>query len=117
MDDRTLNPSGSDALALANVIAPRMTGTLTTLAEAVGILTLVLAVSALAAVIWAVQLDFDVVAVTPGGALVPLNQLDKNNEQALRARLEANAPVNRKRDAAPQGAQSNTTPPSRASNQ
>lgn len=119
MEHGTLNPVGSDALALANVIAPQMTGTLTTIAEFVGILTALLAVSALVAVIWAVQIDYDVVAVTPGGALVPLNQLDKSNEQALRARLAANAPAPqaRRETPAPHGAQSNVSPGKRATNQ
>ncbi|KWT65047.1 MULTISPECIES: hypothetical protein [unclassified Variovorax] len=92
MDARTLNPLGSDALALADVIAPEMTGALTTIAEWAGIVVAALSLCLLGAVIWAVQLDFEVVAVTPGGALVPLDQLDRKNEQALRARLAANAP-------------------------
>ncbi|VTU44975.1 hypothetical protein [Variovorax sp. RA8] len=95
MTERTLNPLGSDALALASVIAPPMTGALTAIAEWVGIVVAVLSVCLLAAVIWAVQLDYEVVAVTPGGALVPLDQLDKKNEQAIRARLAANAPMPR----------------------
>lgn len=92
MDARTLNPLGSDALALADVIAPEMTGVLTTIAEWVGMAVAALSLCLLGAVIWAVQLDYEVVAVTPGGALVPLDQLDKKNEQAIRARLAANAP-------------------------
>jgi hypothetical protein len=92
MDARTLNPVGSDALALADVIAPKMTGALTTIAEWVGMVVAALSLCLLGAVIWAVQMDYEVVAVTPGGALVPLDQLDKGNEHALRARLAANAP-------------------------
>lgn len=92
MDARTLNPLGSDALALADVIAPEMTGALTTIAEWVGMVVAALSLCLLGAVIWAVQLDYEVVAVTPGGALVPLDQLDKKNEQSIRARLAANAP-------------------------
>ena len=92
MDARTLNPVGSDALALADVIAPEMSGALTTIAEWAGIVVAALSLCLLAAVIWAVQLDYEVVAVTPGGALVPLEHLDKRNEQALRARLAANGP-------------------------
>ncbi|OUM00727.1 hypothetical protein [Variovorax sp. JS1663] len=92
MDARTLNPLGSDALALADVIAPGMTGALTTISEWMGMAVAVLSLCLLGAVIWAVQLDYEVVAVTPGGALVPLEQLDKKNEQAIRARLAANAP-------------------------
>ena len=93
MNGRTLNPLGSDALALADVIAPSMTGALTSIAEWVGYVVAAISVALLAAVIWAVQIDFEVVAVTPGGALIPLIQLDKDNEQALRARLAANAPA------------------------
>lgn len=92
MDARTLNPAGSDALALAEVIAPGMTSSLTAIAEWVGMAVAALSLCLLAAVIWAVQLDYEVVAVTPGGALVPLDQIDKKNEQALRARLAAGAP-------------------------
>lgn len=92
MDARTLNPLGSDALALADVIAPEMSGALTTIAEFAGMAVAALSLCLLGAVIWAVQLDYEVVAVTPGGALVPLDQLDRKNEQALRARLAANAP-------------------------
>ncbi|MDN8616467.1 hypothetical protein [Variovorax ginsengisoli] len=92
MDARTLNPVGSDALALADVIAPAMTGALTTIAEWVGIVVAALSLCLLGAVIWAVQLDYEVIAVTPAGALVPLDQLDKKNEESIRARLAANAP-------------------------
>jgi hypothetical protein len=79
MDARTLNPLGSDALALADVIAPEMTAALSTIAEWVGMVVAALSLCLLVAVIWAVQLDYVVVAVTPGGALVPLDQLDKKN--------------------------------------
>jgi len=92
MDARTLNPVGSDALALADVIAPEMTDALTTIAEWVGIVVAALSLCLLGAVIWAVQLDYEVIAVTPAGALVPLDQLDKKNEEFIRARLAANAP-------------------------
>ena len=92
MDARTLNPAGSDALALADVIAPEMTGALTNIAEWVGIVVAALSLCLLGAVIWAVQLDYEVIAVTPAGALVPLDQLDKKNEESIRARLAANAP-------------------------
>ena len=92
MDARTLNPAGSDALALADVIAPEMTDALTAIAEWVGIVVAALSLCLLGAVIWAVQLDYEVIAVTPAGALVPLDQLDKKNEESIRARLAANAP-------------------------
>src|SRR5258705_1985671 len=92
MDARTLNPVGSDALALADVIAPEMTSALTTIAEWVGVVVAALSLCLLGAVIWAVQLDYEVIAVTPAGALVPLDQLDKKNEESIRARLAANAP-------------------------
>ena len=93
MDARTLNPVGSDALALADVIAPEMTDALTTIAEWVGIVVAALSLCLLGAVIWAVQLDYEVIAVTPAGALVPLDQLDRKNEASIRARLAANAPI------------------------
>ena len=93
MDARTLNPVGSDALALADVIAPEMTGALTTIAEWAGMVVAALSLCLLAAVIWAVQLDYEVIAVTPAGALVPLDQLDRKNEASIRARLAANAPI------------------------
>lgn len=81
---------GSDALALAGVIAPKMTGTLTSIAVWIAIVAAAISIALLCAVVWAVQMDYEVVAVTPGGALVPLHQLDKSNEQALRALLAAN---------------------------
>lgn len=102
MDRKTLNPMGSDALALADVIAPMMSTTLTGIAERIGIAVAVMSVAVLIAVVWAVQLDYDVVAVTPGGALLPLVQLDKKNEQAQRALLAANSPASAaKPEAAP----------------
>lgn len=103
MDATTLNPVGSDALALADVIAPEMTSVLTTIAEWVGMVVAALSLCLLVAVIWAVQLDYEVIAVTPAGALVPLDQLDEKNEKSIRARLAANAPLGqaRPRTAAP----------------
>jgi hypothetical protein len=112
MDRKTLNPMGSDALALAEVIAPRMSATLTGIAERIGMVVAAMSLIALGAVIWAVQLDYEVVAVTPGGALLPLVQLDKKNERAQRALLAANAPVSAaKPEAAPPAAAGSTPTP------
>ena len=93
MEQKTLNPMGSDALALAEVIAPKMGSALTGIAEWIGIAVAMMSVAALGAVIWAVQLDYEVVAVTPAGALLPLVQLDKKNERAQRALLAAKGPA------------------------
>lgn len=87
MSARTLNPSGSDAVALAHVIASRARRTLTGGAEYLAMLVFALSAGLLVAVIFAVNVDFEVVAVTPGGMLMPLVQLDKENEGAQRALL------------------------------
>ncbi|CAN7784706.1 hypothetical protein LJR175_008425 [Variovorax sp. LjRoot175] len=112
MDVRTLNPMGSDALALADVIAPQMTATLTRIAERVGIAVAGMSVAVLVAVVWAVQLDYEVAAVTPGGAMVPLIQLDKKNELAQRALLAANAPAAQASPEAAGAARTGTSSPS-----
>jgi len=93
MKGRSLNPSGSDALALASVIAPRAAGTLTSVAEWIGMAVAAMSLALLAAVVWTVQVDYEVVAVTPGGAMVPIDQLDAKNEQSQRARLAVNPPA------------------------
>lgn len=87
MSVRTLNPVGSDAVALARVIAKRARRALTGGAEYLAIAVTVLCASFLVAVIFAVNVDYEVVAVTPGGMLMPLVQLDKKNEKAQRALL------------------------------
>ncbi|WP_436298113.1 hypothetical protein [Variovorax sp. LjRoot175] len=103
---------GSDALALADVIAPQMTATLTRIAERVGIAVAGMSVAVLVAVVWAVQLDYEVAAVTPGGAMVPLIQLDKKNELAQRALLAANAPAAQASPEAAGAARTGTSSPS-----
>ena len=61
--------------------------------EGVGIIVVLLSAALLATVVMATQLDHEIVAVTPGGAMLPLVQLDKKNEQAQRALLRANTPA------------------------
>lgn len=87
MSPRTLNPVGSDAVALAMVIAKGARRALTGGAEYLAILVTVMCASLLVAVVFAVNVDYEVVAVTPGGMLLPLVQLDKKNEQSQRALL------------------------------
>ena len=85
----TLNPAGSDTVALANVVAPRASRVLLCVSEGVGIIVVLLSAALLAAVVMATHLDHEIVAVAPGGAMLPLVQLDKKNEQAQRALLRA----------------------------
>jgi hypothetical protein len=75
-----------------------------------------LSVGALAAVIWGVQMNYDVVAVTPGGTLIPLDRLDQDNEQAVRAALAAGTPQAQVPAAAgrPSAASPNPVPASKA---
>ena len=89
----TLNPLGSDAVALASVIAPRVSRVLLRISEWVGIAVALLSASLLVLLVFATQVDHEIVAVTPGGAMLPLVQLEKSNEQAQRALLAATAPL------------------------
>ncbi|MFZ3120637.1 MAG: hypothetical protein WA159_20225 [Variovorax sp.] len=91
MTQQTLNPMGSDGVAFAEAIAPAAARRLLKFSEALSLAVFCLAALLLAAVIMAVRVDFEVVAVTPGGTLLPLVQIDQDNEGAQRALLGSGA--------------------------
>lgn len=91
MTQQTLNPMGSDGVAFAEAIAPTAARRLLKFSEALSLAVFCLAALLLAAVIMAVRVDFEVVAVTPGGTLLPLVQIDQDNEGAQRALLGSGA--------------------------
>jgi hypothetical protein len=82
---------GSDAVALATAIAPGAARLLLQASEVLAMAVVCLSFALLAAVIVAIQVDFEVVAVTPAGVMLPLVQMNKDNELAQRAILGADS--------------------------
>ncbi|TAL65709.1 MAG: hypothetical protein EPN79_11045 [Burkholderiaceae bacterium] len=80
-----INPGGSDASAMAEVIAPRLISPLTLTAEGMGVATLILSLCLLAAVIFAVREVDKVIAVTTDGILLPVMQLQHSDPRAVAA--------------------------------
>lgn len=84
-----INPRGSDGLALVQAVAPRAAVRLHQLSNLLGIVVLVMSVAALCLTVAVVSVRREVTAVSPAGNIIPLVQLDGDNEAAVRAQLEA----------------------------
>lgn len=84
-----LNPRGSDGFAQAEAVAPRLAYVTAHLSVYVALAVLAMSVAALCLTVIAVSVRYDVVAVSPSGNIIPLVQLDSENEAAVRAQLDA----------------------------
>ena len=84
-----LNPRGSDGFAQAQAVAPRMVQRLMSISNAIGMGVFTLSIAALCATVYAVSIRPEIVAVSPAGNIIPLVELDTDNEKAVRDQLDA----------------------------